>query len=166
MWPGRRGPGPHQRRVRRSRPAGASHGRLRRAVRDLPARVTVAVAEGVVDRRELARILRPRNGIVAERMSGEGQFELLEGPFESYVRIVDVQPSPTGPDWFAVRQVVDYRLAIPIFGSSFAPAFRRRLGRLEPRQGGWPWWHPPARMDARAARVLSALAVLAVVGGY
>src|SRR5437764_13561200 len=56
-----------------------------------PTGVTTAVVEGVVDGGELARILQPRDGIVAERVSAEGQFALLEGPFESYVRVVDVQ---------------------------------------------------------------------------
>ena len=65
----------------------------------------------------------------------------------------------------AVRQTVDYRLAIPLWGWLFALPYRRHIARLTegPRA---PWWAPPDAIDPRAASTLAALAALAAIGVY
>src|SRR5205823_1922893 len=46
----------------------------------------------------------------------------------------------------------------------FTPLFKRAFRRGEPSR--WPWWHPPQRMDARAATVLGTLGIVAIIFGY
>jgi len=131
--------------------------------------VRPAVTEADVDERDLAGILAPRDDVVAERAVGEGSFEAAGGPFRSYRRTVAVVPV-TGPGAVGrarVRQSVEFRLAIPYFGFLFALPARAELRRLGPRPGGrLPWWHPPDRLDQRAAGVVGALALLSVLIGY
>jgi MFS family permease len=126
-------------------------------------RVSRVVTEAVVSAEELDRILRPRQGFVAEEERGTGTFVAGEGPVLDYHRRVEVEELDEGRH--RVRQVVEYRVPIPYFGVVFAPGYRRRLGRLvEPATA--PWWAPPQRMDTRAAVVLGVLAALSWVYGY
>jgi MFS family permease len=125
------------------------------------ARVTRVVTSSVCDAEELAAILRPRRGLVAERSAGDLRFEADRGPVDSYARQVEVQELAEGR--FHVKQTVDYRLAIPFFGWMFALPFRSAVRR----QGGRSaWWTPPEALDARATSALAAVAVMAIVGGY
>jgi MFS family permease len=127
--------------------------------------VRPAVTEDEVDDAQLAGILTPRQGVVLERATGDGGFELIEGPFHHYRRGVTVTPS--GPGRSHVRQEVEYELAIPYWGWLFRGVFRRHLRRLSPDVSDrMPWWAPPDRLDARAAVALASLALLSVVLGY
>ncbi|MGH9286661.1 MAG: MFS transporter, partial [Acidimicrobiales bacterium] len=62
-----------------------------------------------------------------------------------------------------VTETVEFRPAVAYFGWLFVVPLRHTL-----RRGGegTPWWAPPVRLDSRAASVLGALALLAVVFGY
>jgi len=122
-----------------------------------------AEAEAVVDEGQLAEILRPRCGLVAERPAGDGRFELAEGPVRSYQRTVTVERLADGG--IRVRQTVDVRLGLPYIGWVFAIPLRLVIGRLRPEPRP-PWWAPPQRLDRRAAVVLAILAALASVVGY
>jgi MFS family permease len=125
------------------------------------ARVTRVVTSRLVDAEELAAILKPRRGLVAEREAGEGRFEAQRGPVDAYIRQVEIEELPDG--WYRTTEVVDYRLAVPFFGWLFGPPFRWSMRRPGDRS---PWWTPPEVLDARATSALAAVAVLAVVGGY
>jgi MFS family permease len=95
---------------------------------------------------------------------GDGVFEAESGPVRSYRRTVTVAPGAEGRAH--VRQEVELRLALPYFGFLVALPVRRQLRRLAPSRRAMPWWHPPDRLDARAAGVLGSLALLSIVIGY
>jgi len=120
-------------------------------------------AEGTVDTDGLARILRPRRGLVLEDDGPGGVFTAVEGPLAAYRRSVAAEAA--GPGRHRVRQTVEYRLDLPLWGWLFRMALRRQLGRLEPRRGN-PWWAPPDRFDPARARALAVLCGLSVVVGY
>jgi MFS family permease len=62
---------------------------------------------------------------------------------------------------------VEYRLAIPVWRVLFDPVVRRSVKRgPRPSSGRPPWWSTPDHLDARAARGLSLLCVLALFAGY
>ncbi len=147
----------------------------------MPRVVTCAV----VDDEHLAEVLAPRSGVVVERAAvgadradgahgessletpGAGRppaavFEAAVGPVDGYRRTVEIEPVDGGT---SVRQTVEYRLAIPLWGWLFAIPYRRQIARLT---GGSrvPWWAPPDAIDPRAAATLAALAALAAVGVY
>ena len=65
----------------------------------------------------------------------------------------------------AVRQTVDFRLAVPYAAWLFWLPFRLHVRRLRPASRA-PWWAPPERVDPRAATTLGVLALLTVVVGY
>lgn len=119
--------------------------------------------EAIVDEAGVADALRPRQGLVAERLVGDGVFEQEEGPLRRYQRVVTVEPRPD--NLALVRQTVDFRLGLPYFSGLFALPLRSSLGRIGPRPE-MPWWAPPQRLDRRAAEVLATLCALAVVVGY
>lgn len=125
----------------------------------------------------LAALLVPRDDLLAEEPladgpEGEHRFGCAEGPFDDYERTVSVAPAPSGRH--AVEEEVRWAIAIPIWGRLFRPLVRRQLERSEPPPPPGPddaprrapWWSPPARLDARAARVLSRLCGLSMLAGY
>jgi MFS family permease len=126
--------------------------------------VTRVVTEAVVDAATWEEVRRPRQGFVLEREAeADGAYVAQEGPVHDYRREVTTETSPDGGR--RVRQVVEYRLAVPYFGFLFAPGVRRLLGRLTERQK-FPWWAPPERVDAHAATALGALCALSWIVGY
>jgi MFS family permease len=129
------------------------------------------VAEVVVPRTvsdaELERLLRPRDDLVLERQVGPAEFDLASGPFDRWRRRVEVVGPGTDEHHHEVIERVEYRLAIPVWRVLFNPMIRRAIvrGGVEATDGT-PWWAPPDRLDARAARILSLLCVLALFAGY
>ncbi|MDH3753347.1 MAG: MFS transporter, partial [Acidimicrobiia bacterium] len=65
---------------------------------------------------------------------------------------------------YEVVERFDYALAVPLWKFLLARPVRRAL-RVPPRDG-MPWWSPPDRLDARAARVIALLCSLSVLAGY
>lgn len=108
-------------------------------------------------------VLRPRDGFVKESRCGDRTFEAVDGPVTTYRRTVDVTPNDDGT--VAVEQVVEFRLAAPIFQWFFLGLAWRYFKRLAPPDGQ-PWWAPPQRLDVRAAVAFDALAGAALVVGY
>lgn len=122
----------------------------------------------------------PRDDILLERRGGPAgsdgslAFTLAEGPFETYRRTVTASPSETGDGRFHVEEVIDWELAVPIWGALFRPVIARQLRRTEAPAPADPddaptrppWWSPPARLDARAVTVLSRLCGLSLLAGY
>ena len=84
---------------------------------------------------------------------------LDHGPFTDYERTLTVVPAPDGRH--RVTESFTYRLALPVWWVVFALPVR--LGLRHRRN---PWWAPPHRLDARAARVMALLACVQVVDGY
>lgn len=124
--------------------------------------VTRTVSDG-----ELRDLLRPRHDLLVERQTAPGEFTLATGPFDRWDRRVEV----TGPSQrvgsHEVIERVDFRLAIPVWRVLFNPLIRRAIMRgTRGGPGRAPFWAPPDLLDARAARVLSLLCVLAFFAGY
>ena len=127
------------------------------------AAVSRVVTKASVDAERLERILRPRDGLVLERPSGDGAYEAEGGPFSHYRRTVSAREGDDGAT--DVEQVVEFRLALPRFGWMVVPLFRGHLRKLEePRSP--PWWAPIDRIDPPAALSLASLGAVAVVIGY
>lgn len=123
---------------------------------------TVTTTE-VVDDERLAQYLTARDDLVAERALGDGRFALAEGPFDDYERRVEVRPVDGGHE---VTQTTSYQLAIPIWGFLFQGVVKRTIRRGPDPEAKIPWWSPADRLDARAARSLSLLCMLAYYAGY
>lgn len=126
------------------------------------------VTQDLLDSADLARSLLPRESLVLERAvlpssGGATAFEADDGPFRPYRRTVESEATDGG--MHRVCQVVDYGADIPFFGRLLDLLARRHMGELLPRQRS-PWWSPPQRLDAQAARALAALSALSVVLGY
>ena len=135
--------------------------------------MTLTVNEFEVDDDGLSALLVPRDDMLLEAEESPGVFGLGQGPFERYRREVVATPI-AGTDRHHVTETIDWELAIPIWGPLFRPLVRRQTRRSEaPRLLGpdesppsSPWWSPPARLDARAARILSLLCGLSMLAGY
>ena len=112
--------------------------------------------------------LAPRNDIVVERAIASSptsaSFEADIGPFHRWHRSVELTVDTHGHT--IVDEIVEYRLAVPVWGILFRPALRHHLRRAPRPEAHQPWWAPPEALDARAATVLSVLCVFAVVSGY
>ncbi|MGH9124498.1 MAG: MFS transporter, partial [Acidimicrobiales bacterium] len=116
----------------------------------------------VLDPDQVAAVLQPRDGVIAESAVGEGEFCLLEGPVRSYHRGIDVEPAGS---LLRVTQTVEFEVGIPYFSALFALPLRWALGPVMPPAMA-PWWAPPQRLPRRAAEVLATLCALSVVIGY
>jgi MFS family permease len=126
--------------------------------------VAELATETVVAADEVEPFLAPRDDTLLERQVGEGHFELEEGPFDSYERVVSTEALADGT--VRVTQQIHYRTAMPIFRGVLRRLIRKDLARLPTESEEWPWWSPPERFTARSARVLSVLCGLAVITGY
>src|SRR3954469_24526688 len=105
--------------------------------------LSLVTTEADVEASQLAAILQPRDGVIAEKALGDGRFSAIEGPMRMYERRVTTTPADGGR--VRVRQEVEWRLDLPYFRALFDVLFRGELRRLEPpdRGGRFPWWHPP-----------------------
>jgi MFS family permease len=119
--------------------------------------------ERVVDDHTAQAALEPRTGYVTEERVGEGEFALKQGAYHDYRRTVSVSPGDDGA--FTVTQVVEGRLAAPLFWWFFFLLSSRELRRIG-RPHHSPWWAPPSRMDVRATTTLDSLAGVSFVLGY
>ena len=121
------------------------------------------VVEHDLDDNALADLRAPRDDVVAEQPLGDGRYGLFHGPFSHYERTLEVTPGPGPANRHRVTERFTWRLAIPVWHPLFAWPMRRALRRPAT---GTPWWAPPDRFDARAARILGLLACIQVVDGY
>ncbi|MHB1535377.1 MAG: MFS transporter [Acidimicrobiales bacterium] len=129
--------------------------------------MTRVAATKVVDASELAAIVRPRQGLIAEQEgSRSGDFTQAEGPLRRYHRSVTVAAGP-GPARWHVEQEVAFEIGLPFVSWLFAWPLRAVLGSVSPSPGNaLPWWAPPARLPRRAAVNLATLCALGVLSGY
>ncbi|MGI9608238.1 MAG: MFS transporter [Acidimicrobiales bacterium] len=116
----------------------------------------------VVDDEQLELLRTPRDGILLERPVGPDRWELAEGPFDAYVRTLSVESGIDGNH--AVVEEHEWSLAIPIWWVIYWLPIREHFRRGTRTRS--PWWAPAGRLDARAARVIGLLGVLALVNGY
>ena len=124
-----------------------------------PSAVAHVRVEGRIDPAEAARRATPRDDIIREREVAPGRFEADVGPFRQYERRFEVLADGT------VRDQTTFVLDIGIWGVLFTPPMRGMLAR-RPAEASNPWWAPPDRLDARAARVLTILTILSLALGY
>jgi MFS family permease len=139
--------------------------------------VATVVNSVVLDRPDLEGLMRPRQDVVTERATGpapsidvtagpvEARFEAAVGPLRTYERHLEARPRDDGR--FDVTETTEFALAIPLWGILFVPGYRYEIRRLDRRDRlRHPWWAPPDRVDARAARILGLLCTIALVAGY
>ena len=122
-----------------------------------------AVTDATVPANVLPTVLAPRDGFVVEREVEPGRYEAIGGPVRDYRRSVDV--TDLDDDDARVRQVVEFRLAIPYWGWLFARPVRAEMSRLVPRSSE-PWWAPPQALDGPGAVTLACLGMLSVAAGF
>lgn len=140
--------------------------------------IRTTVNEFEADDAGLAAVLAPRDDFLTERSEDEvgdeaARFSCAEGPFDHWERTVTSTPLASGRH--AVREEIAWDIAIPIWEPLFRPLIRRQLRRteapaapvhLDEAPPSAPWWSPPARLDARASRILSLLCGLSMLTGY
>ncbi len=121
----------------------------------------------------LDRFFEPRDDLVTEKRSGEGTFDLGEGPFHVWHREVAIDRTGEGDP--LLTETTTFHLAVPFWGWLFRWPLRRRIirrhrrlavGSRPPESGRIPAWLPPDRLDARSAMVLATISSLSVVTGY
>ena len=119
------------------------------------------VGRATVDEAGLARWVEPWDGLVREAADGDGAFVAESGPFRSYRRTIEVEPTDDGRH--RVTSTADFQLALPYFSWLLALPVRHAL-----RQAGAPrpWWGPADRLDARSSSVLGALCAASLIAGY
>lgn len=134
-----------------------------------PFDTTVNVIE--TDPAGLAALRLPRDDLMLERADGPDRYVLAEGPFDHYERTLRVEPIDKGT--VRVTETIDWKVAIPVWEPLFRPLVRAMSRRSEPPEVEStgeivdpPWWAPPARLDARAATILSRLCVISMLAGY
>ena len=118
------------------------------------------VVEHEVDDDGLADLCTPRDDVVAEQPLSGGVYGLSHGPFSHYERSLDINRGAGPAGHHRVTERFVWRLAIPVWRPLLTWPMRRALRQ---RPSDAPWWAPPDRLDARAARVLRLLACIQVV---
>ncbi len=116
-----------------------------------------------VDADGLAGLRQPRADLLVERADGADRWVVDEGPFRSYERSLSVRP--TGTDHHEVTEVIDYRLAIPLWGPLFQPLMRRALRSTERRPRS-RWWWPREVVTEQTATLVAVLVLVSLMTGY
>ena len=133
-------------------------------------RYSVVTNHARVDHASAQGWLIPRNDLVVENPPivdrSSHRFELADGPFSHWQRVVTVTPPANGTDLVDVQEVITHRLAVPVWRPLFLLPLRRELRRPPVPQRRTPWWAPPDVLSPRGATVLSLLCVFALVAGY
>jgi len=127
-----------------------------------------------VDAAGLERLRRPIDDLILETAESQDVFVAVDGPVRNYERRLVVTPSTSTASASAapealwdVEESISYQLAIPIWWPLFTLPLRSRLSHhTKHADSPMPWWAPPDRFDARAATVISLLAVLAIISAY
>lgn len=134
-----------------------------------------AVTTRVVDRPEAETWLSERDDLVVEVREGPAldldadgphtsAFTAEPGPVAAYRRDVSLEAVEGGR--FRLTSTTTFTVGVPYFGWLFRFGVAHALRREPTRGGRQPWWAPPDRLDARAARLLGVLAAASVVAGY
>lgn len=122
--------------------------------------VAHVLVDGLIDEAEATRRSTPRDdAAVREHEIDPGHFRSAEGPFRHYERRCTVDPDGT------VHDETTFVLDVGVWRFLFNPPMRRLLAR-RPAHAANPWWAPPDRLDARAARILAILTTFSLVVGY
>ena len=105
-------------------------------------------------------VLAPRDDLMAERDIGDGAFDQVTGPFESYRRTAMVADG-------TITETTRYRLIVPWFAWLFHFPVRWTLSRrLAVHHGRSPWWAPPDQIEPRHALVLGLLAAASMASAF
>jgi MFS family permease len=125
---------------------------------------TVVVTRNV-DATELAALRQPKAAPTLERANGDDTFALEDGPFDHYLRTLDVPADPDADGTFEVVETTEFKVSMPVWGVLFTPLFAGIIKR--PPDPDKPlWFLPPDHMSRRATEVLSLLCVFSVITGY
>ncbi|MBI2705502.1 MAG: MFS transporter [Actinobacteria bacterium] len=125
--------------------------------------MATVVVNKTVDEAGLRALLEPRDEVAAEKRLNETTFGLESGPFDHYERTVAISRRDDGT--YDVEETTDFQMAIPVWRGLFTPLLKRSI-KHPPKTDRPPWWSPPDRLDARAARTLSYLGVFSAITGY
>lgn len=125
---------------------------------------TVVITK-TVDDEELAALLEPRTNPMIEIETAPGEFDLEDGPFDHYRRVVSVDEELTDDGRHTITETTEFVLAIPVWGWMFSPLVKRAI-KNPPKPDQRLWWLPPDRIDKRATEVLAILCVFSVFTGY
>lgn len=119
------------------------------------------IATHVCDQDAAAAYEVPRDSfLIREVPAGPTSFACAEGPFERYVRTIDIVEVDGNVE---VTETFDFRVAAPVWRVLLTAPIKRALrdGRTTV-----PWWAPPDRFDAATARTISLLCIGMIVTGY
>lgn len=126
-----------------------------------------------LDDEQLESIRRPNDDLLREKADGEDRWVCDVGPYEHYVRTIEVAPDRDPDGRHVVTERVEFVLAIPIWGALFKGVVARTLRNREivvsperVEKKSVPWWSPPDMLDARASRMVARLSTLSMVSGY
>ena len=118
----------------------------------------------LVDDDGLAALRTPRRDLVREEPEADDAFGLVDGPFRSYHRTLQVEPGP-GPARYRVTEHTEFTLAIPLWGPVVRPLMRRALASTD-RRARNRWWWPAEVVGRRTSELIGALCVISVMAGY
>jgi len=117
----------------------------------------------LVDEKGLAGLRTPRRDLVREETLSDDTFALVDGPFRSYRRTLDVRPEPAGR--YRVTERTEFSLAVPLWGPIVRPLMARALADTE-RHPRNRWWWPAEVVGRRTSELIGALCVISVMAGY
>ncbi len=107
---------------------------------------------------EAQAVVEQRTDFLVEQSDGENSWTQAKGPFKSYSRSVEVDPT-TGD----VNQIIDFELDAPywgpLLGLVFKPAFKK------PPQAEHSWW-PEEVVTAKTVRSICVLAMYSLISGF
>lgn len=120
----------------------------------------------LVDDDGLAGLRTPRRDLVREEAVGDDTFALVDGPFRSYRRTLEVRPADDGTAGrHRVTERTEYALAVPLWGPIVRPLMARALADTD-RHPRNRWWWPAEVVGRRTSELIGALCVISVMAGY
>jgi len=117
----------------------------------------------LVDDDGLAGLRAPRRDLVREDALGDDTFALVDGPFRSYHRTLEVHPDTAGRH--RVTERTEFSLAVPLWGPVVRPLMARALADTNRRPRN-RWWWPAEVVGRRTSELIGALCVISVMAGY
>lgn len=118
----------------------------------------------LVDDDGLAALRTPRHDLVLEEAEGDDTFALVNGPFRSYRRTLEVRPEPAAGR-HRVTERTEFSLAVPLWGPIVRPLMARALADTD-RHPRNRWWWPAEVVGRRTSELIGALCVISVMAGY
>jgi MFS family permease len=125
--------------------------------------MTTVSVQRRVDAAELERLRAPRTDLLVEHSDDGWTFTQDHGPFTRYRRTL--RTGPAHGERIEVDEVVEFRLAIPVWRPLFTPLMKRALQDPD-RRPRRRWWWPREVIGTDTTTLIGLLVVLSVVAGY